>query len=230
MSQSASLRALTRTPAARSAPPRQLRVVAGAPRGHAAMVATCLLLLTLGLVSVLLLNTSLAKGSFVLNDLQDTSHALADEQAALTHAVSAQSAPAQLAQKALKLGMVPASSPAFLRLSDGKILGVAQPAAGDGGFSVVAQATPAAPSAPAAAPTVPATPAPAASAAPAAPVVPGLGTVVTHEGTITRTTVTAIRGNVVVRTVTSVDSASGATTSTTTRTPLPAGTAAPTTH
>ena len=120
MSQMATARALPRLPAQGLPSPRELRVVVGAPKGHAGLVASCLLLLTAGLVAVLLLNTSMARGAFVLNDLQAKSSELADTEAALRHAVDAQSAPAELARQALDLGMVPSGSAAFLRLSDGE--------------------------------------------------------------------------------------------------------------
>lgn len=222
MSQLATVRAVPRARALRPAPPRDLRVVVGAPSGHAGIVAACLLLLLSGFLAVLVLNTTMAKGAFVLTDLRSTSDELADTATALQHAVDAQSAPAELAKRALGLGMVPATSVAFLSLSDGTVLGVAEPASADKGFTVVAQATSAAPV------TAPAPESGTTAPAPPAPVVPETGTTVTTEGTITRTTVTMVRGDTVETTVTSVDSATGATTSMTTRTPIPApATAAP---
>lgn len=225
MSQMATARALPRSGATKA--PRPLRLIAPAPPGHAGLVATCLVLLTAGFVAVLLLNTSMATGAFTVSRLQDRANELSDTRTALQHAVDAQSAPAELAKRALDLGMVPSTSAAFLRISDGQVLGVAEPAAADTGFTVVAQAG----SARAAAPASPATPAApaeqATAAAPAAPPVPESGTTVTTEGTVTRTTVTMVRGDVVESTVTSVDSATGATTSTTSRTPIPATPTAP---
>ncbi len=208
MSQMATVRALPRPGVARTRTitTRDLRVVVGAPRGHAMLVALSVLALTLGLVTVLLLNTWMAQGAFELTSLRDRADQLADTQAALQHTIDTESAPAELAKRALEQGMVPASTAAFLRLSDGQVLGVAEPATGDRGFTVVAQAVPAAPAA--------------ASAPTAAASVPQTGTTVSTEGTITRTTVVAVVGDQVETTVTSVDSATGATTSTTTRTPI----------
>lgn len=221
MSQMATARALPRVATARPAV-RDLRVVVGAPKGSAGVVSLFIGLLTAGLIAVLLLNTSMASGAFVLNDLQNKSNELTDTETALRHAVVAQSAPAELAQRALELGMVPAGSAAFLRVSDGAVLGVAEPASDKSGFTVVAQAKPVARVAPPAAdPAAPSAP----TEAPAAVPMPESGTTVTTEGTITRTTVTVVRGGIVETTVTSVDSASGATTSTTSRTPVPAGAA-----
>ena len=59
-----------------------------------------------------------------------------------TQAIDAQRSPANLAARAAKLGMVPAGSAAFLRLSDGKVLGVAEPATKRPGFTVVTAAQP----------------------------------------------------------------------------------------
>ena len=224
MSQLATARPLPRVRSARSTRPvkRELRVVVGAPKGHAVLAAAFVLLLTAGLIGVLVLNTAMAKGAFVLTDLQNRSNELADNEAALKHAIDEVRAPDQLAKRALDLGMVPASTAAFLRISDGAILGVAEPATADRAFTVVAQASSGAPAAPSAGSAAAAAESPAGAEVPVAPVLPEPGTTVTTEGTITRTTVVTLLDNAVETVVTSVDSATGATTSTTTRTPIPA--------
>lgn len=121
-----------RTPArAPARPPRpNLRVVQApaAERGRTAVVVLALLLLGVGLLTLLLINTALAQGSFRLHDLQATSSQLADEQQALQEAIDTAAAPQELAQQARRLGMVPSESTAFVRLSDGTVLGVAEPA------------------------------------------------------------------------------------------------------
>ena len=99
----------------------------------------------------------MSRGSYALHDLQATSGELADTQDALTQQLSGLESPPHLAKRAVAMGMVPAPNAAFLRLSDGKVLGVAKKATKDEGFTVVSQ-TPS-PSATATA----ATPAPAAS-------------------------------------------------------------------
>ncbi|GEM_PF-789814 len=179
-----------------------LRVIRGTvdrPRGGV-FVAICLAVLVSGFLAVLVLNTSMAKGAFVLDDLEGQSGQLADTQESLQHAIDAQSAPAELAQRALKLGMVPSSTAAFLDLSTGKVLGVAKPAEKVSGFTVITSPVPVLPAKP----------------KPAAPT-----TTVVHKGTVTTTTVVTTKANGVVETtVTSVDSATG-TTTTTTRTTTP---------
>ncbi|MEP7193120.1 MAG: hypothetical protein ABI903_09670 [Actinomycetota bacterium] len=126
-------RALTRPT---SQAPR-LRVVTGAParRSGAALVVVCATLLATGLIGLLLLNTALAQGSFTLHDLRTTSDQLTDAKGALNESLDASKSPANLAKKALGMGMVPAQSAAFLRLSDGKVIGVAQQAPARPGLS-----------------------------------------------------------------------------------------------
>lgn len=182
-------------PASRAARPRPLRVVRTQPQhGQPVFVASCLALLIAGLLGVLMLNTAMAKGSFVLGDLQNTSSQLADSEEALNHAIDAQSAPAVLAQQALAMGMVPSTTAAFLRLSDGKILGVAEAADTTKEFTVATQGN--------------------SAAAAARPSTTPLATVKTV-GTVTTTTVTTVKGDNIEVTTTSVDSRNGATSTTT---------------
>lgn len=123
----------------------RLRVVTGAPphRSGAAFSIICVALLVAGLIGLLLLNTALAQGSFTLHDLRATSAQLTDAQDALTQSLQRSESPANLAASAARLGMVPAQSAAFLRLSDGKVIGVAKPAKAPSGFAVIPSQTPA---------------------------------------------------------------------------------------
>ena len=124
----------------------RLRVVTGAParRSGAAFGIICAILLAAGLVGLLLLNTALAQGSFVLHDLRATSDQLADTQDALTQSLAVSKSPANLAERAAGMGLVPSQSSVFLRLSDGKVIGVAKPAVPGSGFTVVESPAPAA--------------------------------------------------------------------------------------
>jgi len=161
MSQLAPVRPLPRTSPRRAAPtPRQLKVVAPPQvQGNGMFLALCVALLLGGFVGVLMLNTAMAKGSYTMRDLQRQSDQLADTQDALRHAIDGVSGPGPLAERARALGMVPAATPAFLRLSDGKVLGVAKKAKDDSTFSVVTEST-----APTSTTPVAATPTPIASA------------------------------------------------------------------
>jgi hypothetical protein len=140
MTQLATARPAPRPGARRAPAPRRLRVVAPpAAAGSGLFLGLCVLLLFGGFVGVLVLNTAMAKGSYTMKDLQRQSDALADTQDDLRHALDTVSGPGPLAQRARALGMVPAQSPAFLRLSDGAVLGVATRARQDKTFSVVTE-------------------------------------------------------------------------------------------
>ena len=85
-------------------------------------------LLAAGLLGLLVLNTALAQDAFTLHTLKQESRALEDREEALRREVEARRSPQELASRATELGMVPAGPPAFLRLSDGAVLGSATPA------------------------------------------------------------------------------------------------------
>ncbi|WP_377641914.1 hypothetical protein [Oryzobacter terrae] len=142
MSQLAPVRTAPRPTARRATTPtpRQLKVVtAPDTAGNGLFLGLCVLLLLGGFVGVLLLNTAMAQGSYTMRDLQHRSDELADAQDALRHQIDGVSGPGPLAQRARELGMVPAETPAFLRLSDGKVLGVAKKAKANERFSVVTE-------------------------------------------------------------------------------------------
>ncbi len=172
-----------------------LRVVTGTvERASGGMfVGFCVALMAAGLLAVLVLNTALDQGAFVLAKLEAKSAALTDTADAMEHTIGTQSAPAMLAQRALALGMVPEQAPAFLRLSDGKVLGVAQPATQGQAFTVITSPVPVVP---------PTTPAP--------------RTTVTKQGPVTTTTVvTALPNGKFEVAVTKVDALTKTTTVTT---------------
>jgi hypothetical protein len=58
-----------------------------------------------------------------LERLQASSALLADQEQALEQSLARQAAPGRLAGRASALGMVPSENPAFIRLSDGRVLG-----------------------------------------------------------------------------------------------------------
>jgi hypothetical protein len=86
-------------------------------------VVLVLLVLAAGLVGLLLLNTSLQQGSFHLAELERSTAELRDRQQALAREVAVLEAPGGLARRAASLGMVPDTSPAYLRLADGSVSG-----------------------------------------------------------------------------------------------------------
>ena len=94
-------------------------------------VALVSLLLVGGVVGLLLFNTSMQQASFVATELEATAASLNAKEQALQMQLDTLRDPQKVASRARKLGMVPAASPAFIRLSDGEILGnptVAEPA------------------------------------------------------------------------------------------------------
>jgi cell division protein FtsB len=131
MTAGSAARALPRPrPVPRQSAPRPaayLRLVA-ARRSRAArapFIAVVVLILGAGLLGLLVLNTVLAQDAFRLHALQLQGRALADSEQALQRQVSDLQSPQTLAARAAALGMVPGGPPAFLRLSDGKVLGQA---------------------------------------------------------------------------------------------------------
>jgi hypothetical protein len=80
------------------------------------------------LLLLLVVNTLAAKASFEKRQLLSQVSQLTAQEQKLQRTVSYQESPGKLIVTARKMGMVPAATPAFLRLSDHKILGVPQAA------------------------------------------------------------------------------------------------------
>jgi hypothetical protein len=85
-------------------------------------------LLAAGVVGLLMFNTNMQQASFTATRLQAQVSALTAEQQSLAMELDALRDPQHLAAAAKKLGMVPPAQPAFIRLSDGKVLGTPLPA------------------------------------------------------------------------------------------------------
>jgi len=117
-----------------------VRAVAAQTRGPFAFAVVALLVA--GLFGLLFLNTVLGKDSFHLHELRVQAVQLADTEQALIREVEALRAPGTLAQKATEMGMVQAGPPAFLRLSDGAVLGSTTPAEVPGDPEAAAPAAP----------------------------------------------------------------------------------------
>lgn len=119
-----------------AAPPQRrahLRVVSQlrperASRGVFALVLGGMLLL--GMVLILVINTSLAQGAFTVSELRAERTTLSQQEQALSEAVAAAAAPEALEQRARSLGMVPSESPVFLDVESGAVLGNPKPAGG----------------------------------------------------------------------------------------------------
>lgn len=81
------------------------------------------MLLVGGVVGLLLFNTNMQQGSFVASSMEQQAAVLAGKEESLRMQLHRLRDPQHVAARAKKLGMVPAGSPAFIRLSDGRVLG-----------------------------------------------------------------------------------------------------------
>lgn len=122
---SALLLPLERTTARTAAPASRLRALPR-PRARVGRLPFLIVLLStlgLGLVGVLVLNTTIQGRASELRTLQRQADSLSHEQAALTTEVQLLRSTTTLEQRALALGMRPNPHPAFITLPDGRILG-----------------------------------------------------------------------------------------------------------
>lgn len=94
----------------------------------APFVMVVMLMLSVGLVGLIVMSTVLQAQSFEAAKLDNEAKALEIQQQSLTRDVEGLLSPASVASRALTYGMVPNTNPAFLRLSDGKVLGKPEPA------------------------------------------------------------------------------------------------------
>jgi hypothetical protein len=105
---------------------RRTRVQSAAPAaGHTGFMVMCLLIVMATFTAVLVLNTSRAEGSYVLSRLTVEQTALHDTKVTLQAELASLESSESLAASARKLKMVPSTSTATLRLSDGSLTGVA---------------------------------------------------------------------------------------------------------
>ena len=74
------------------------------------------------LVSLLVISTTLAEGSYRITSLQQQNASLAKQEQLLTQQVAQASSPAQIAQEAEQLGMQPNQQLQFINLKNGKVV------------------------------------------------------------------------------------------------------------
>lgn len=109
--------------------PRSRRVGSyeGTPRGSMGTVSFVLLvaaILSGGLIALLVINNSLAQGSFDQARLRAESTRLFEQEQAMRQEVERLSSPGDLSKRAKALGLVPAATIAYLDVASGRILGV----------------------------------------------------------------------------------------------------------
>ena len=114
-------------PSARSVGYLRLVAARRSSAARAPFIAVVVVILAAGLLGLLLLNTVLAQDAFALHALQVQGRVLSDQEQSLQREVEQLQSPQSLAARATAQGMVPGGTRAFLRLSDGKVLGVAMP-------------------------------------------------------------------------------------------------------
>jgi hypothetical protein len=120
-------------PADRPTLPR-LRVAPPAPVtvARAPFVAMMLVVVIVGVVGILVLNTKINENAFRLDALQRNGKVLDRKEDAMNRELANFESPGSLAAAARRLGLVPADRPAFITLPDGTVLGVPKPASAAG--------------------------------------------------------------------------------------------------
>ncbi|MFC4145799.1 hypothetical protein ACFO0M_05995 [Micromonospora mangrovi] len=128
---SAALRPAERTRTTDAAAPR-LRVAPPPPVSvpRAPFVGLILFLVVGGVLGILAVNTKINENAFRLEKLQQQQAKLDVDQQQLEKEIAEQKAPGNLTANARKLGLVESDDPAYIRLPDGKMIGVPHPATG----------------------------------------------------------------------------------------------------
>ncbi len=92
-------------------------------------------------LGVLVLNTKINENSFTLDNLQSQQSAMDVQEQQLNQQLAYLESTGNLSAQAARLGLVPAGTPAYLTLPNGKVVGVPQPANGQAAGAVTATDT-----------------------------------------------------------------------------------------
>lgn len=117
-----------------AAPARRLRLVPDAVRGRKPRIAYAIIALgaiILVAAAQLVLSVAMTQGAYELDSLRVQQTKLERDRQIVGEELDALQSPQNLARNAEELGMVPNTTPVYLRLSDGAVLG--QPQAAGGG-------------------------------------------------------------------------------------------------
>ncbi|MFY1637520.1 hypothetical protein ACN27F_30330 [Solwaraspora sp. WMMB335] len=109
----------------RVAPPVPVAV----PR--APFIAMILVVVVGGVLGVLLVNTKINENAIRIGNLEQQQSNLDIQEQQLEKEIAQHESPGNLAAQARKLGLVESGPPAFIRLPDGRVIGVPQPATGE---------------------------------------------------------------------------------------------------
>jgi hypothetical protein len=107
---------------------------------RAPFVVVVMTILSIGLVGLIVMSTVLQAQSFEAEKLGRQATELETQRQLLSREVDRMQSPANVARRAIAFGMVPNTNPAFLRLSDGKVLG--KPEAAKPGNTNIRSVTP----------------------------------------------------------------------------------------
>jgi hypothetical protein len=109
---------------------RKLRVAPPMPVAvaKAPFVAMLLAIVVAGVVGILVLNTMINANQFRLNNLQSQQAGLDQQEQGLKEQLAHQQAPGSLVAAGKCLGLVPAGALAYLKMPNGQLVGVPQPA------------------------------------------------------------------------------------------------------
>jgi|GEM_PF-2949702 len=119
----------------RSTDHRKLRVAPPPPvlTPRAPFVLLVLVLVIGGVLGILMLNTKINENAFRLADLQRHQIQLDLQEQQLAQDLAEQGSSGSLEAAARRLGLVPSGKPAYLRLPDGRVFEMPQPATGEPG-------------------------------------------------------------------------------------------------
>ncbi|WP_203335243.1 hypothetical protein [Nocardioides limicola] len=135
-----------RTKLAEAAGRRARLTVAPRPRPSRASRVPFMTLVTLlligGVVGLLLFNTSMQQASFAATSLEHQARVLTAQEQTLRMELDTLRDPQRVAETAQRMGMVPATSPAFLDLATGRVLGEPRPATPQDGIRIQPLPTP----------------------------------------------------------------------------------------
>jgi hypothetical protein len=94
-------------------------------------VVLVLVLVVCGVLGILVLNTKIAENAFRLANLEQRGGQLSEEEQQLRQDLEEQSSSGNLEAQARRLGLVPSGKRAYLRLPDGRVFEMPQPATGE---------------------------------------------------------------------------------------------------
>jgi hypothetical protein len=95
-----------------------------------------------GVVGLLMFNTSMQQAAFAATAMEQQASTLTAREQTLRMELDGLRDPQRVARQAQRMGMVIPATPAFLRLSDGKVLGTPTPATRDGALRLLPEAPP----------------------------------------------------------------------------------------